>query len=273
MVSLATFSGAWLGGCLPSTVPPASISRVPHPPATDPLLGSSTPLPNRLEIPTLPHRGPVLSVPTAISNPWKPTAAPREWTSIVIHHTATKRGDVASIHEAHLQKKDKSGNAWLGIGYHFVIGNGNGMGDGEIEPTFRWREQMHGAHAGDNEHNQHGIGVCLVGNFEDEPPSRSQMAAVKRLVNVLKAEYGISSDKIIGHSDIKATACPGKHFPMAEIAFGRPDIFLGQSGERDTGTNGSPVRTASATPSAPLVQLTNFRSPDSKSSPEGNRHP
>lgn len=273
MVSLATFSGAWLGGCMQSTVPPASISRVPQP-ATDPLLGSSTPLPNRLEIPTLPHRGPTPSLPTAISNPWKPTAAPREWNSIVIHHTATKRGDVASIHEAHLKKKDKSGNPWLGIGYHFVIGNGDGMGDGEIEPTFRWREQMHGAHAGDEEHNQHGIGVCLVGNFEDAPPSPAQMQAVKRLVNVLKAEYGIPSNKIIGHSDIKATACPGKHFPMAEIAFGTPDTFLGQAGGEHPGAQAAPVQTAAfPAPGSNLVQLSTFRSPLSTTSQEGNRHP
>lgn len=138
----------------------------------------------------------------------------------MIHHTATDVGSVDSIDEEHKKKKDGSGNPWLGIGYHFVIGNGNGMDDGEIEPTFRWREQMHGAHAGagNKDYNQYGIGVCLVGNFENGPPSSAQREAVIRLVTTLKREYGITSTNIVGHRDIRSTECPGKHFPMAEVA-------------------------------------------------------
>lgn len=162
-------------------------------------------------------------LPAMAINPWKPSVAERDWRSIVLHHTASESGSVESIHEAHTRRKDKAGNPWLGIGYHFVIGNGSGMGDGEIEPTFRWREQMHGAHAGDDEHNQHGIGVVLVGNFEKHPPSDAQMASVKRLVATLKAAYGISSSNVIGHGSIKATACPGKYFPLDEISQGNLD--------------------------------------------------
>ena len=116
-----------------------------------------------------------------------------------------------AIHEAHLEK------GWDGIGYHFVIGNGNGMGDGEIEPTYRWREQMHGAHAGKTEYNQHGIGICLVGNFQETHPSSAQLASVKRLVATLKHEYKVPSENVIAHKDVKATACPGKNFPLAEV--------------------------------------------------------
>jgi hypothetical protein len=134
-------------------------------------LGATQRLPSPLPAPTLPHVGTTPAAPVAIRNPWKPNVAAREWDSIVIHHTATSQGDVASIHETHVKRKDGAGNNWLGIGYHFVIGNGNGMGDGEIEPTFRWREQMHGAHAGDKQHNQHGIGICLVGNFDENGSS------------------------------------------------------------------------------------------------------
>lgn len=148
---------------------------------------------------------------------FKPNEKTREWDWIVLHHTASKKGSVESIHESHLKRKDKNGNSWLGIGYHFVIGNGAGMEDGNIEPTFRWRQQLHGAHAGNKEKNQHGIGIVLIGNFEEEPPTPRQVEAVKRLVNSLKQEYGIPSDKVIAHSDVKATACPGKFFPVSEI--------------------------------------------------------
>jgi hypothetical protein len=136
---------------------------------------------------------------------------------------------VESIHEEHLKRKDANGQHWLGIGYHFVIGNGNGMADGAIEPTFRWNQQLHGAHAGaaDPVYNQQGIGVALVGNFESKPPTPRQLAAVKRLVRVLKGAYGIPAKNVIGHSHVKATACPGKLFPLAEVAWEPPDTLLG----------------------------------------------
>ncbi len=148
---------------------------------------------------------------------WKPQVKPHIWKYIVLHHTATKVGSVASIHAAHRQRKDAEGNPWLGIGYHFVIGNGKGMPDGAIEPTFRWRKQLHGAHAGAKNFNSDGIGIVLVGNFENDKPTAAQLLAVKRLVAYLKAEFAISSEEIVGHGDVKATACPGRHFPLQDI--------------------------------------------------------
>ena len=161
---------------------------------------------------------PTTSLPPVFGNPWKPSAAARDWKHIVIHHTASSGGSVATIHAEHSNRKDKNGNKWLGIGYHFLIGNGTGMGDGEIEPTFRWKKQMQGAHAGNEEYNQHGVGICLVGNFQDHRPSAAQLASIKRLVGVLKKEYGIKSSHVVGHRDVKATACPGKMCPLSEIA-------------------------------------------------------
>ncbi|MFN0198672.1 MAG: peptidoglycan recognition family protein [Planctomycetaceae bacterium] len=154
-----------------------------------------------------------------MGNPWRPTIPPRDWKYIVLHHTASNDGSVESIHDTHLQRKDSDGNPWLGIGYHFVIGNGKGMGDGVIEPTFRWKQQMHGAHAGEREYNQQGIGIVLVGNFDEHPPSSAQLAAVKRLVRTLKTEYNVTSDRVVGHSKVKSTNCPGKYFPLAEISY------------------------------------------------------
>ena len=155
--------------------------------------------------------------PITSVNPWKPDVELREWNYIVLHHTASDTGSVESIHEEHLKRKDKKGNHWLGIGYHFVIGNGSGMADGEIEQTFRWRQQLQGAHAGITDYNQHGIGIVLIGNFEKTPPTEAQTTSVKRLVGLLKREYGITGTKVVGHGDVKATECPGKYFPMGDV--------------------------------------------------------
>ena len=203
-----------------SVVPPRGSSY----PTTQPQSGLTNPVPPELlnsPIDSEPQF-PMLQIPASQRNLWKPEVAARDWKHIVLHHTATSRGSVESIHEAHLKRRDKGGNPWLGIGYHFVIGNGNGMPDGEIEPTFRWRQQMHGAHAGVGNYNRQGIGIVLVGNFEKQPPTAAQLMAVKRLVRTLKAKYRIDAEHVIGHSDVKATACPGKYFPLDEVSFGRP---------------------------------------------------
>ncbi len=147
----------------------------------------------------------------------EPSVASRQWKYIVLHHTATEWGDVAMIDREHRSRTDAQGNPWLGIGYHFVIGNGRGMADGRTEPTFRWTEQLHGAHAGSRPHNDSGIGICLVGNFENEPPTPLQMAAVKRLVRDLSHRYGIGTENVLRHGDVKATDCPGHQFPFDEV--------------------------------------------------------
>ncbi len=149
-----------------------------------------------------------------IGSQWMAGVPESDWKYIVIHHTATGSGSVESIHSEHRRRKDADGNPWLGIGYHFVIGNGQGMQDGAVESTFRWEEQLHGAHSGNALFNARGIGICLIGNFEQAPPTKKQMHAVRNLVQVLATRHEIPGEQIIGHGSVKATACPGKHFPL-----------------------------------------------------------
>jgi hypothetical protein len=141
-----------------------------------------------------------------------PQAPRRAWRSIVLHHSATPAGDVDSIDAAHRLNRDSQGNPWLGIGYHFVVGNGHKMADGEVRPTFRWLKQLAGAHAGRSEHNEHGIGICLVGNFEDSAPTPRQWAAARSLVQTLTARHAIGRGQIVRHQDVQSTACPGRMF-------------------------------------------------------------
>ena len=140
-------------------------------------------------------------------------AEAREWRTVVVHHSATEAGSVAAIHAAHKARRDSAGRPWRGIGYHFVIGNGRGMADGAVEATFRWRGQTSGAHAGSRRHNDHGVGICLIGNFEDGPPTDRQIAALEALIAVLRSDYGPAAMPVLPHRAVRATACPGRHFP------------------------------------------------------------
>lgn len=161
------------------------------------------------------------------SNPWKPKGKEREWKYVVLHHTASEAGSVRSIDAAHKQRKDSAGKPWLGIGYHFVIGNGNGMEDGEIQPTFRWKKQIHGAHAGVADYNELGVGIVLVGNFEKHRPTSAQLRSARRLVSTLRSAYRISSKNIVTHGDVNKTACPGKYFSLARITRADEEATLG----------------------------------------------
>jgi N-acetylmuramoyl-L-alanine amidase len=139
------------------------------------------------------------------------------WSYIVLHHSATESGSVPAIHAEHRQRMDVYGKPWLGIGYHFVIGNGHGQPDGQVAATFRWEQQLHGAHSGNATYNARGIGICLIGNFENSPPSPKQMRSLKTLVHTIARRHEIPQANIIGHSSVKATACPGKLFPLEQI--------------------------------------------------------
>jgi len=140
-----------------------------------------------------------------------------DWHYIVLHHSDSESGGVETLERLHQRRRDQFGMPWEGIGYHFVIGNGQGMPDGRTAATYRWRQQMHGAHTRSPRHNRHGIGVCLIGDFETQAPTPRQVLATKKLINSLMTRCEVSRHNVIRHSDIAATRCPGRLLPFDEI--------------------------------------------------------
>ncbi len=106
-----------------------------------------------------------------------------------------------------------------GLAYHFVIGNGRGLGDGEIEVGPRWTRQQPGAHVVSTlrDESTHAlwddvaIGIVLVGNFEEAAPTRRQLATLTELVTSLRRRFQIAPARVFGHGEVEGahTACPG----------------------------------------------------------------
>ena len=146
----------------------------------------------------------------------KVSDADRGWEYIVLHHSATQEGNAASFDAYHKNKRK-----WkYGLAYHFVIGNGSQSQDGEIEEGPRWEKQIHGAHTSSMDYNKVSIGICLVGNFEDQTgPTERQLESLLRLVQYLCKRYDIPANNVIGHNQVKKnhTVCPGKNFPFDEF--------------------------------------------------------
>ncbi len=126
----------------------------------------------------------------------------RSTNRVIVHHSASSDVAAKTIHSWHLNQ------GWSGIGYHFVIRR-----NGNIE---RGRElSAIGSHSGPKG-NGDSVGVCLTGNFEIDKPTAAQINSLVWLITrYLEPRYG--SLQVVGHSDVMATACPGKNFPWADL--------------------------------------------------------
>ena len=145
---------------------------------------------------------------------WLPASPSDRWECIVIHHSASDVGGAGRFDQWHRAK------GWDELGYHFVIGNGTDTSDREVEVGERWVEQKHGAHCKtpDEYYNQHGIGICLVGNFNHYPPTAAQMRSLVRLVRFLCRRFHISVSRIYTHGGITGkTDCPGADFDVETL--------------------------------------------------------
>ena len=136
---------------------------------------------------------------------FKPMQSMKKVRRIIVHHSESDFGSAKQFHDWHRAK------GWAGVGYHFVIGNGSGADDGEVQvgrlPIYQ------GAHClGENSDS---IGICLVGSFTNRYPTDEQVKALELLLTWLCHAYKLDPNRegvITGHRDWLATSCPGSKF-------------------------------------------------------------
>lgn len=139
----------------------------------------------------------------------------RNWQMIVIHHSATKVGNAAAFDAAH-----RARGMINGLAYHFVIDNGSDdMPDGFIETGPRWIKQLYGGHSRQAYVNEHGIGICLVGDFSRSQPTAKQLDSLVLLIRGLQEQFHIPDDHVFGHGEVigEYSECPGRDFPWDEL--------------------------------------------------------
>ena len=156
-------------------------------------------------------------VPGDVPTEWVPPAAiERQWKAIVVHHSGTANGNTEVFDRWHRERQ------WDGVGYDFVIGNGTESGDGQVEVTYRWRQQKVGAHCKtpSNWANEEAVGICVVGNFDQTVPTERQMQALIKLCRFLTERYAIPTIRVYGHEatpGANETDCPGALFPLDRL--------------------------------------------------------
>lgn len=141
------------------------------------------------------------------------------WKYIVVHHSAGTFGNIEFLQKVHRTRQ--AHDPVDAIPYHYIIGNGKGMKMGEIASDWRRTYDIWGMHVSANnvDHNFRGIGICLIGNFEQHNVPKAQYQSLVRLTKYLSAKYEISPKNVNAHGLIKgeATKCPGKNFPMKQF--------------------------------------------------------
>lgn len=130
------------------------------------------------------------------------------WSVITVHHTAMPLGssstlagrsaELRTIQRAHLNRPE----GWGDVGYHFLIDPEGRIYEGR---RLSWR----GAHVGGQ--NDHNLGVCLLGNFNEYKPTPAAIRSLERLLDDLRAKNGIPRSNVRYHRDWPTanTECPG----------------------------------------------------------------
>jgi murein DD-endopeptidase MepM/ murein hydrolase activator NlpD len=140
---------------------------------------------------------------------------PGRWQYVVIHHSGVDTGTVKAMDQYHREVRHMEN----GLAYDFVIGNGNGMGDGEIAVGRRWTRQLDGGHLASEAQNRIAIGICLVGNFDEHKPDPRQLESLRALVEALMARCKLTPGAVKTHQQINVvrTRCPGAKFPATSF--------------------------------------------------------
>ena len=140
------------------------------------------------------------------------------WKFIIVHNSGTRQGNARAFDYYHRRVRRMRN----GLAYHFVIGNGTSSGNGHVEIGDRWRRQINGGHVHSDYLNNISLGICLVGDFNRDRPTRAQLDATEELIEYLRERCGKADGRAIPvrpHREMNpprwATDCPGDAFPYS----------------------------------------------------------
>ena len=110
--------------------------------------------------------------------------SPRRWDSIEILFSGTQGGNIARLAEVQgLQDAAQ-------INCHFVLCNGVGAGDGEIQTTASWQAQR------SVRRGQRTIHICLIGDGVSALPTDYQLKRLETLLEALCRRFNIVPDAV-----------------------------------------------------------------------------
>ncbi len=118
----------------------------------------------------------------------KACQTPNRWASIEIFFSGAKG---VSARQA----------AEIADNCHFVIGNGSGSDDGEIQPTEQWQKQYSIQPGRTWQGSGKTIRICLVGDGVQTMPTDYQLKRLEMLLEVLCRKFHIAADSVFLPTD------------------------------------------------------------------------
>lgn len=129
------------------------------------------------------------------------------WKYVFIHHSKTDAGNAATL-----------GESADGLADHFVIGNGDGCGDGEVQIAQRWhRQKPAGRLPGLQSIDPSCVSICLIGDFNRARPTPTQALRLSQLVTALQARCGIPAANVHLLEGDGSPAGVGRYFPVQSV--------------------------------------------------------
>lgn len=144
---------------------------------------------------------------------------------IVVHHTDSEIRDVNGDHRMDnrdyksmiraIYRYHTVSRGWGDIGYNYIIDPLGNIYEGRYGG-----DKVIGAHA--MCYNNGSLGIAMIGNYQDDEVPEPALQALISLVSMKSKQYGIAPNgtsvfrgkklaNIIGHKDVRPTACPGKN--------------------------------------------------------------
>lgn len=124
---------------------------------------------------------------------------------ITVHHDGMSAflntSESAAAARIEAIRRSHRNNNWGDIGYHYLIDPNGRVWEGR---PLSWQ----GAHVRD--HNQGNIGICVLGNYEQQAVNDRQMQALERFIAANMREHRIQRNRVYTHQEFSPTACPGR---------------------------------------------------------------
>lgn len=132
--------------------------------------------------------------------------------SIVVHHSASRTGDYASIQAIHAKR------GWNDAAYQLILSNGSmDLPAGMLEASSHYRDLSPGPATSNQISNLGGLHICIIGNYQTDSFPDSLRPPLGRALRELSKKYHIKPEQILFHRDVSPSVCPGKHIQKEEM--------------------------------------------------------
>lgn len=151
--------------------------------------------------------GPIPSKVNPMNGVSRITVHHEGWKPVWFTDQASTAARLEQIRSTHVNNR-----GWGDVGYHYIIDRAGRLWQGR---DVRYQ----GAHV--SGHNEHNLGVMVLGNFEEQSPSDAQIQTLISTLRTLMHTYRVPKSRVYTHRELMPTACPGRNLQPRMVAIRR----------------------------------------------------